>query len=86
MLSFFDPRTGANRHADGLGIMLISPLLISWAARRRTAAPPATVPRLIEAAIIILCTFTAILIIFKILPLEIPILNRPYVLSFLVIW
>ncbi len=72
--------------ADSLGIMLISPLLISWAARRRTIAPPSTVPRLIEGAAIILFTLAAILIIFEILPADIPILNRPYALSLLMIW
>ena len=72
--------------ADGLGIMIISPLLISCAARRTAIAPPSTVPCLIEAAAIILCTLAAILIIFKILPADIPILNRPYALSFFVIW
>jgi diguanylate cyclase (GGDEF)-like protein len=72
--------------ADGMGIMLIAPLLISWTTREREIAQPATVPRLIEATTIILCTLATTLIIFKILPTDITILNRPYALFFLVIW
>jgi diguanylate cyclase (GGDEF)-like protein len=72
--------------ADGMGMMLIAPLLLSWATREMTIAPIANVPRLIEATAIILCALTAILIIFKILPTDITIINRPYSLFFLVIW
>jgi diguanylate cyclase (GGDEF)-like protein len=72
--------------ADGLGMMLISPLLICWAAWRRILASPPTFPRLIEGAAIILFTFVTILYIFRILPTDIPIINRPYALFLLVVW
>jgi diguanylate cyclase (GGDEF)-like protein/PAS domain S-box-containing protein len=72
--------------ADGLGMILISPLLISWATWRRTLASPPTLPRLIEGAAIILFTLATILCIFRILPTDIPIVNRPYAIFLLVIW
>jgi len=72
--------------ADSLGMILISPLLVSWATWRRTIVSPPTLPRLIEGAAIILFTLTTILCIFRILPTDIPIINRPYALFLLVIW
>ena len=72
--------------ADGLGMMLISPLLICWATWKRTIASPPPLPRLIEGAAIILFTLATILCIFRILPTDIPIINRPYTLFLLVIW
>jgi len=69
--------------ADGLGMILISPLLISWAIWRRAVASPPTLPRLIEGAAIILFTLATILCIFRILPMDIPIINRPYALLLL---
>jgi PAS domain S-box-containing protein len=72
--------------ADGLGMILISPLLISWATWRRAVASPPTLPRLIEGAAIILFTIATILCIFRILPMDIPIINRPYAIFLLVVW
>lgn len=71
--------------ANGLGMVLISPLLLSWATVKRTVAW-LSVPRLIEGAAIILFTLTTILCIFRISPTDIPIINRPYALFLLVIW
>jgi len=72
--------------ADGLGMILISPLLICCSNWRRAFAPPPTLPRLIEGAAIILFTLATILCIFRILPTEIPIINRPYAIFLLVVW
>jgi integral membrane sensor domain MASE1 len=72
--------------ADGLGMILISPLLICCSNWRRTIASLPTFPRLIEGAAIILFTLATILCIFRILPMDIPIINRPYALFLLVIW
>lgn len=72
--------------ADGLGMILVSPLLISWATWRRTSASPPTLPRVIEGATIILFTLATILCILQILPLDFPMVNRPYALFLLVIW
>ena len=72
--------------ADGLGMILIAPLLISWATWRRSIASPPTLPRLIEGAAIILFTLATILCIFRVLPTDIPIINRPYAIFLLVVW
>ena len=72
--------------ADGLGMILISPLLISWSTWRRTIASPPTLLRLIEGAAIILFTLATILCIFRTLPTDIPIINRPYALFLPVVW
>jgi len=69
-----------------LGMILIAPLLISWSTWRRTIASPPTLPRLVEGAAILLFTLATILCIFRILPTDIPIINRPYALFLLVIW
>ncbi len=72
--------------ANGLGMLIVTPLIISWTAWKRKVLPLLTLPRLIEGAVILLLTLAVSLNIFGILPVVIPIANRPYTLFPVIIW